>query len=554
MDYLKAATRQIERLQSDRKLMEQYLTSMKARTSRKGGKLSEKTIFNYISHPAKLIQNLGPLETWTRERLEQYWANSEDYNITKTDPYKSNLRGLLRWLIDRTDDRDENLKLSRMVRTCKAGVVRRELSAADLLTPGEVELIREAASRGPTPARDRCLVSLLWESAMRPLEVISLNYEDVELGEGYAKVFVRKSKTEERTVPIVEALPDLKRWLNDHPLKERGSPLFTSFNHRNLNGRLGERSLNDILTSVMQRTDGFKTRPPVRNTRKGISHEKHKGVTAYLFRHSRITFCLNVLKMRALDVARLAGTSILMVESTYGKFIERDTIEPYLQAKGVTQAERVTPEQELVAIECPRCQITLPPNMAICVDCDYILDERLREKQEVKMADIEDLIDTAIENRMQEQERRDNMILQAIQRTSDPEKIQVLAGLLQNEAGFHKKLAEREAQATVKGEEPEPLAQVVFAVDEKAAETLITMDMAMAEGDPAKEAILEVIQEGVWSGEPTESTLGKALDKATELGVRDLRLTVTGSEEDQEDFLQWKEDVEAAMRKKEVQE
>ncbi|MEE9593610.1 MAG: hypothetical protein V3W28_08525, partial [Thermoplasmata archaeon] len=91
MDYLKAASRQIERLQSDRKLMEQYLTSLKGRTSRKGGKLSEKTIFNYISHPAKLIQDLGPLETWTRERLEQYWANSEDYNITKPDPYKSNL-------------------------------------------------------------------------------------------------------------------------------------------------------------------------------------------------------------------------------------------------------------------------------------------------------------------------------------------------------------------------------------------------------------------------------------------------------------------------------
>ncbi len=394
MGYLDMAERAIKRLKTNQPLVEEYFKSLQGRASKKTGEsLTPKTILNYVAMLAKPLNDIGAFETWSLQKLEEYWAHSEDFNITKNSPYRRAVAQFLTWMIERSTDRDEAERLARLMQTVRnIRLVRRNLSVDDLLTPDDVEMLIASAKRSVAPVRNACLVAFLWETGMRPSELRQLNYEDVQLENGYAKIFVRESKTERRVIALAEGLPYLKEWLNAHPKKEKGSPLFTSLNRKNLHARFGERALGDILKPIAHSAN-LPLRTPIANSRRGVNQKIHRGITPYLFRHSRITYLLNKARMNILDVARMCGTSVGMIERTYGKWMEQDTLVPYLQAVGIIK-EDITELQQLAILECPKCKATLPPSLVICTECDYIIDDTLREKEQTK---IERIVDARIE-------------------------------------------------------------------------------------------------------------------------------------------------------------
>ncbi len=373
----------------DKDLITTYLTHLRGTASQKGdGGLQSNTIYMYMRGLRKVHDVLGPLETWTPARLDQFWAQSKDYNITVTSPYKRALSRFVGWMVDTVTDRDEAERFARMVKSCRSSQVVRKLAHSDLLTPEDVEKLLEAASKTASPGRDRALIAVLWESMARPAEITWVNVGNVKLGRKHATLSFPKSKTVQRTVALVESLPYLREWLRQHPDPKPNAPLFTSFRNSNVGGRLGKRSINDILLRVAQETD-IAVRPPLGNTRTGAKLKRNKGITGYIFRHSRITHCLNVLGMRMVDVARMAGTSVIQIEKTYGKWLARHTVEPYLVAMGIDQEDDEEP-QLLRAIECPACAISLPPGTPVCPNCEEVLDDSLREREEAKISRIVD--------------------------------------------------------------------------------------------------------------------------------------------------------------------
>jgi integrase len=71
-------------------------------------------------------------------------------------------------------------------------------------------------------SRDRCYHSLANDMSARPNEILNLKIKDIkfhvnEEGIQFAEVRINGGKTGSRTVPLIDSLPYLKEWLQEHP-------------------------------------------------------------------------------------------------------------------------------------------------------------------------------------------------------------------------------------------------------------------------------------------------------------------------------------------------
>ncbi|MFQ5815775.1 MAG: tyrosine-type recombinase/integrase, partial [Candidatus Hydrothermarchaeaceae archaeon] len=75
--------------------------------------------------------------------------------------------------------------------------------------------------------RDRALFAVGYDSGARPGELINMRVDDVTMDKHGAKVRL-SGKTGTRHVRIVNSVPDLQLWLNQHPSSEEDAPLRTA--------------------------------------------------------------------------------------------------------------------------------------------------------------------------------------------------------------------------------------------------------------------------------------------------------------------------------------
>jgi len=76
--------------------------------------------------------------------------------------------------------------------------------------------------------RDRALIITLWDSGARVGEILNLSIRDVQLDK-YGAVIVVDGKTGMRRLRLINAVPDLQLWLNQHPNKNNpDAPLFVT--------------------------------------------------------------------------------------------------------------------------------------------------------------------------------------------------------------------------------------------------------------------------------------------------------------------------------------
>ena len=145
------------------------------------------------------------------------------------------------------------------------GFERRKLPS-DILTQEEVKKLADSTLN----PRDRALIMLLYESGARAGELIGLNIRDLTFDE-YGAVIMLDGKTGMRRVRVLDSVPDLKVWLNNHPnSKNPDAALFPEL--RGKFNRLGNHAtLAHILKSAKMRS--------------GLQ----KRIYPHIFRHSRAT-------------------------------------------------------------------------------------------------------------------------------------------------------------------------------------------------------------------------------------------------------------------------
>jgi len=233
------------------------------------------------------------------------------------------------------------------------------LTPEDLLTEEEVLKLIEACDR----PRDKAIISLLFDSAIRRGELRGLDIKDIKI-DGEIGTIEVDGKTGRRSVPISKSIPYLRDWINCHPFKDNpDSPLFIS-----LKGNVGDRLNRETIRYVII----------VAKKRAKIS----KNVFPHLFRHSRLTQ-LDKKGLSHTAMKYFAGWSKNSdMPSVYSHFSSQDTQEAVFQVDGVVKREEEKKFLEPVVCPNPKCRSLQSPKNLLCSLCSTPLTEE--KKKEVK--------------------------------------------------------------------------------------------------------------------------------------------------------------------------
>ncbi|MGC8998551.1 MAG: tyrosine-type recombinase/integrase [Candidatus Bathyarchaeia archaeon] len=286
------------------------------------------------------------------------WINNQPYKSSTKDDLRLVVRKIVQyaklgscarktpvppevaWFSVRTrDDRDSRVK------------------PENLLTIDEVKRMMAAAEN----ERDRALVSVLFEAALRPGELLGMTIGSVQFKEGYCLISV-VGKTGVKRIPLVASFKPLIDWLQKHP--ERGdpkAPLWASLSNNSKGGRVSYAYLRRLLKRLAKKA--------------GIA----KDVWPYLFRHTALTNMAKILTEARLEL--YAGwVQGSRMTRRYVHFSARDLEEAILQLHGLEEGKRH--EDVLKTAECPRCKTRNAPDAVRCNFCGLVLDRRLAEKME----------------------------------------------------------------------------------------------------------------------------------------------------------------------------
>ncbi len=233
----------------------------------------------------------------------------------------------------------------------------------DVLVEKDITVLIDSART----ARDKALISLLWETGARIGEVIDLTVDDLrDHKHGYQVVIT--GKTGSRRLPLISSVPHINNWLSNHPDRHNDNPLWCKIRGGSGAERISYRYILKML----------------RETKKKA--ELEKPVNPHHFRHSRATYLASRLKEAQLCqwFGWVQGSE---VPSKYVHMSGRDIDSSYARLHGIEDPENPE-ESKLAPKECPRCESTVPPDGEFCYKCGMALSFEAAQQMEDDEQDI----------------------------------------------------------------------------------------------------------------------------------------------------------------------
>jgi len=207
--------------------------------------------------------------------------------------------------------------------------------------------------------RPKALVAVLFDSACRKDEILSLRIRDVSFGATWTELRV-VGKTGERTVPLVFSVPYLKAWLQVHPDRRSDQYLFVSTYAGRLEA-LHSGAVNSTLRYIC--------------LKQGLRH-----IYPHMFRHTKLTE-LARMDVGEYQMKSFAGwTPDSRMARRYIHLSGRDHINKVLEAQGIEVPKASRPVPMLMSGHCPSCDALIGPSMLYCPGCGYVLDPNLQER------------------------------------------------------------------------------------------------------------------------------------------------------------------------------
>ena len=302
--------------------------------------------FSHLYPVACLLKK--PFTECTKEDLIKLVEVIERKDIsewTKHD-YKVVLKKFFRWLRGTEEYPDE-------VKWIKAKSVRNNQLPEEILTEEEIKKIVSFA----TNPRDRAFVLVLYESACRIGELLSLRIKNMQ-SDAYGCVLLVNGKTGSRRVRIISSAPALSTWLESHPFKnDPMAPLWIVIGTRNHHEMMSYASACALLRRLAKRA-GIKKR-----------------VNPHSFRHARATHLANVLTEAQMKqyFGWVQGSDMA---SIYVHLSGRDVDNALLKLHGLAQNEKK--EEDILKLRiCPKCQEKNDPVSKFCRRCGSALDIKI---------------------------------------------------------------------------------------------------------------------------------------------------------------------------------
>jgi len=248
----------------------------------------------------------------------------------------------------------------------------------DLYTRDELTAIFGACH----DTRDRAIIEVLFESACRATELLSMTFENTTFNDDGTATVIISGKTGTRPVPIFQSVPALKLWMNVHPTGKGKVWLTLRQPHEPL-------TYSGLFQFVYKKVRAA-----------GLKRPKRK--TVHMFRHTRITELVR-LNIRGQILAKLVGWSKESgMEAVYVHLSTAD-VENEVKAKVFgLEPDKAIYEPLLKSTACPRCNTRNEQGARVCTGCNLPLSNdaivKALEQQnvvrdlEARVTSLEDLI------------------------------------------------------------------------------------------------------------------------------------------------------------------
>lgn len=227
--------------------------------------------------------------------------------------------------------------------------------------------------------RDRCYHALANDMSARPSEILNLKVKDIhfsvtEEGMHYAEVRITQGKTGPRTVPLIDSLPYLKEWLDEHPMgNSSDSFIFVSLGN-NYGSKLS-------LEGLSSHYEYYKSKyfPKLLGDDSVTEYEKAlirnmitKPWNLYVYRHSALTEKSLILSESALKDH--AGWTMSSKMTQVYIHLSGESSKVLLQKRGVFKKNDFTDSEILKSKQCPSCNEPNKRDSKFCNKCRMVLN------------------------------------------------------------------------------------------------------------------------------------------------------------------------------------
>jgi len=278
------------------------------------------------------------LKDITKHDLEEYIINL-NVGAYSLEIWKTILRKFFKWYGKEHFVDSDLWKVARNVYKKK--------KASDMLEEKDIESMKACSMN----LRDKTLIAVLWDTAIRNGELCNLNIGDVTDHGDYMAITVT-GKTGSRTINLISSVSVMKEWLqNGHPNKLSAEyPLFVSYNPKNYLSRTCTQSVWWIIKNTAKRAGIQKTTSP------------------HVLRHSKLSqLARDGFNEPAMRI--FAGWSKdSSTPSVYIHLNSADVNDKRLELETGIKVERIT-KSTLLDVECPRCKTKNDSSNRYCSLC-----------------------------------------------------------------------------------------------------------------------------------------------------------------------------------------
>jgi integrase/ribosomal protein L40E len=361
-DYQSRLDSVLRRLESEQLILDNKKAILRFKEQLEAEGISTGRIFKYVWTLRNISKWLGkPFKQATKEDIVKLVAkinlmkraDGKLLSVSTTHEYQVSLKRFYRFLYGM-----ESGDYPQQVKWIKLTMRKRDQKLPEeLLTEEEVQRMARLTDN----SRDRALVLILYESGCRVSEILTLKVKHVQFDDYGARLIV-EGKTGMRPVRIVGCEPELKQWMNDHPIRD--SPEANLWIPMSDKNKFEDKSLTYVSVNHMLKRLA---------KRAGIKKRVHP----HIFRHSRATHLAN--KLTEQELKKMFGwTQDSRVASTYVHLSMRDIDEKILQINGIKVEEGLKPK--FTAKICPRCKTRNSAIAKFCSNCSFVLDAELAYK------------------------------------------------------------------------------------------------------------------------------------------------------------------------------
>ena len=289
------------------------------------------------------------------------------------------------------------------IKPVKKSDLKRKLKPVDMLTWEDGLLICDVLQ----DAQLQAAIQLQLDCGFRPSEFIDLTYEDIKVHTGLAVITVQDGKTGGRTVIAQRCVPALLKWLDAHPTKKPGDPLWimSRSTRKGNDGRLHVKPYR--YAAIKKRITGAARKAGI-----------EKPMDFYNLRHSSCV--LDKLDNLPVDLASdRHGHSVKYFTGTYGRLSVQDVMRRYNSHYGMAEEEEV---QKIIHQTCPVCKKLNPEQSDWCTSCGTPFNTegaiRIAEKEGIANKGMKDPVHRELEQMKAElaasREREKNVMQEQI--------------------------------------------------------------------------------------------------------------------------------------------